>query len=68
VVKIAPVPKQIIEKGIATAGLVACILTGKFVDALPFYRQEKLQCIGYHTCSALSWIVTKNISTKKVLA
>ncbi|MBU4326283.1 MAG: IS66 family transposase [Proteobacteria bacterium] len=41
VVKIAPVPKQIIEKGIATAGLLAHILTAKFVDALPFYRQEK---------------------------
>jgi transposase len=41
VVKIAPVPKQIIEKGINTAGLVAYILTDKFVDALPFYRQEK---------------------------
>ena len=39
--KIAPVPKQIIEKGIATAGLLAHILTGKFVDALPFYRQER---------------------------
>jgi len=41
VVKIAPVPKQIIAKGIATAGLLAHILVAKFVDALPFYRQEK---------------------------
>lgn len=41
VVKIAPVPKQIIEKGIATAGLLAHILIGKFCDALPFYRQER---------------------------
>ena len=40
VVKIAPVPKQIIAKGIATAGLLAHILTAKFCDALPFYRQE----------------------------
>ena len=40
-VKIAPVPPQIIPKGIATAGLLAYILTSKFVDALPFYRQEK---------------------------
>ncbi|MCB2218555.1 MAG: IS66 family transposase, partial [Desulfobulbaceae bacterium] len=40
-VKIAPVPKQIIDKGIATAGLLAHILTAKFCDALPFYRQEK---------------------------
>jgi transposase len=40
-VKIAPPPTQIIPKGIATAGLVSHILTGKFCDALPFYRQEK---------------------------
>lgn len=40
-VKIAPVPAQIIPKGIATAGLLAYVLTAKFVDALPFYRQEK---------------------------
>ena len=41
VVKISPAPKQIIEKGIATAGLLAHILTAKFCDALPFYRQER---------------------------
>jgi len=40
-VKIAPAPKQIIDKGIATAGLLAHIITAKFCDALPFYRQEK---------------------------
>ena len=39
--KIAPVPKQVIAKGIATAGLLAHILVAKFVDALPFCRQEK---------------------------
>jgi transposase len=41
VVRIAPAPKQIVEKGIATAGLLAHILTAKFCDALPFYRQER---------------------------
>lgn len=40
-VKIAPVPAQIIPKGLPTAGLLAYILTAKFCDALPFYRQEK---------------------------
>jgi len=40
-VKIAPVPPQIIPKGIASGGLLAHILTAKFEDALPFYRQEK---------------------------
>jgi transposase len=41
-VTIAPVPVQFIPKGIATPGLVAHILTAKFEDALPFYRQEKI--------------------------
>ncbi len=40
-VKIAPVPPQIIPKGLATAGLLAHVLTAKFCDGLPFYRQEK---------------------------
>jgi len=40
-VKIAPVPPQIIPKSIVSSGLLAHILTGKFVDHLPFYRQEK---------------------------
>ena len=40
-IKIAPVPPQIVPKGIASAGLLAHILTAKFADALPFYRQEK---------------------------
>ena len=40
-VKIAPLPPRIIPKSIATPGLLSYILTSKFVDALPFYRQEK---------------------------
>ncbi len=40
-VKIAPVPPQIIPKSIVSPGLLAHILTGKFIDHTPFYRQEK---------------------------
>jgi transposase len=40
-VKIAPVPPRIIPRSIATPGLLAQILTAKFVDHTPFYRQEK---------------------------
>jgi transposase len=40
-VKIAPVHLQIIPKSIASPGLLAHVLTSKFVDSLPFYRQEK---------------------------
>lgn len=41
-VKIAPVPVELIPKSIATPELLAYLLTSKFVDALPFYRQEKI--------------------------
>lgn len=40
-VTIAKMPEQIIPKSISTPGLLAHILTAKFADALPFYRQEK---------------------------
>jgi transposase len=41
-VSIAPMPEQMIPKSIAGPGLLAWSLTGKFVDALPFYRIEKI--------------------------
>jgi hypothetical protein len=41
VVRIAPMPPQIIPKGIATPSLLAQGITAKFVDAMPFYRQTK---------------------------
>ena len=40
-VKIAPRPAQIIPKSLAHASLLAHVVTAKFVDALPLYRQEK---------------------------
>jgi transposase len=39
-VSIAPAPPTIIPKSIVTPSLLAHVLTGKFVDAVPFYRQE----------------------------
>lgn len=41
VVKIAPPAEQLVPKSMASASLLACILTAKYADALPFYRQEK---------------------------
>lgn len=38
-VKIAPLPAQPIEKGMAGAGLLADVLVSKYQDALPLYRQ-----------------------------
>lgn len=40
-VKIAPAPKFALPKSIASASLLAHIVTAKFVDSLPFYRQEQ---------------------------
>jgi transposase len=46
-VKTAPVPPQPIPKSNASAGLLAYIVTAKFLDALPLYRQSKqFQRIG----------------------
>ena len=41
-IMIAPVPARILPRSIATPSLLASVLTGKFCDALPFYRQEKM--------------------------
>lgn len=38
----APLPAQIIPQGIATASSISFVLTNKFVDGLPYYRQEKI--------------------------
>ncbi len=41
-VRIAPRAAQIIPKSIAHSSLLAAIVTGKFIDGLPLYRQEKM--------------------------
>lgn len=38
----APVPAQVIDKGIPTAGLLAHVMVAKFADHLPLYLQEKI--------------------------
>lgn len=38
----APVPAQIIDKGIPTAGLLAQVLVAKYADHMPLYRQESI--------------------------
>jgi transposase len=70
VVKIAPPPLQIIPKSIATAGLLAYILTAKFCDALPFYRQERqLERIGVEIsrASMCSWAMKAAAACQPVL-
>ena len=38
----APVPAQVIDKGIATASLLAQVLVAKYSDHLPLHRQEHI--------------------------
>src|SRR5690606_14391384 len=38
----APVPPQVIDKGIPTAGLLAQVLVSKYADHAPLYRQEQM--------------------------
>ena len=45
-----PVEPQIIDAGVPTAGLVAHTLVSRFVDHLPYYRQEAINArSGVHT-------------------
>ena len=41
-VNTAKMPERMIPGSIASSGLLAYVLTSKFVDSLPFYRQEKM--------------------------
>ena len=59
-VKTAPLPPQPIPKSNASAGLLAYIVTAKFIDALPLYRQSKqFRRIGVYLPRATlaSWTV-----------
>jgi transposase len=41
-VKIAPVPAQILPRSNAVPGLLAHVITAKYVDGLPLHRQETI--------------------------
>ena len=41
-VKTAPLPAQMVPRSNAASGLLAHIVTSKYVDALPLYRQERI--------------------------
>ncbi len=48
-VRVAAPPASIIPKSIVTPGLLSFIIVNKFVDHLPYYRQEKrFERIGIH--------------------
>jgi transposase len=59
-VKVAPPPASPIPKSFATPSLLAQIITSKYVDALPLYRQAKIfQRMGVDLSRATiaSWVI-----------
>ena len=59
-VTMAPPPPQPIPKSFATPSLLAQIVTSKYADALPLYRQAKIfQRMGVDLCRATlaSWVI-----------
>lgn len=69
-VKIAPPPKQILPKSIASPGLLAQVVTAKFADSLPFYRQEKqFARLGYEISrtNMANWVIQVGVILEKLL-
>lgn len=59
-VKIAPLPPAMIPKSNASEGLLAYLLTAKFCDALPLYRQERIFArfgIDITRATMCSWVL-----------
>jgi transposase len=59
-VKTAPPVPSIIPKGIATASLLAAIVTAKYADGLPLYRQEEIltrQGVDLSRTSMARWVI-----------
>ena len=69
-VRIAPVPKTLIPKGIATAGLLAFIVTAKFCDALPLYRQQSQFAridVDLPRSTMADWMLTTAVACEPVM-
>ena len=59
-IRIAPRPAQILPKALAHSSLLAEVVTGKFVDGMPLYRQEKIfarEGIEFSRQTLSGWIV-----------
>ena len=55
----APVPAQVIDKGVPTAGLLAQVLVAKYADHQPLYRQEGIferAGIGIPRSTLAQWV------------
>jgi transposase len=69
--RIAPRPAQILPKALAHSSLLAEVVTGKFVDGLPLYRQEKIfarEGIELSRQTMSGWIVQLATPLEPVMA
>src|SRR6185437_10652547 len=68
-VKTAPPVPSIIPKGIATPGLLAAIVTAKYADGLPLYRQEEIlgrQGVDLSRTSMARWVVQAALAARPI--
>ena len=60
-VRMAPPPTELLPKSLASAGLVSHIITAKYCDALPLYRQERIfrrMGVEIPRASMARWVIT----------
>jgi transposase len=59
-VKIAPVPAQVLPRSNAAPGLLAHLITAKYVDSLPLHRQERIFArhgVALPRATQAAWII-----------
>lgn len=70
-VRIAPRPEQILPKSIAHSSVIADVVTRKFVDGLPLYRQQSIYArdgIDLSRQTMSGWIIRLHESLQPLMA
>ncbi|MCU7817143.1 MAG: IS66 family transposase [Candidatus Thiodiazotropha sp. (ex Rostrolucina anterorostrata)] len=70
-VRIAPRPDQILPKSIAHHSVIADVVTRKFVDGLPFYRQEAIHAregIDLSRQTMSGWVIQRHERLSPLMA
>ncbi len=69
-IKSAPLPAHILPKTNASAGLLAYLVTSKYVDSLPLYRLEKVlerQDVRVPRSTQALWMIALNLALQPLL-
>lgn len=64
-IKTAPPVPMLVPKGIPTGSLIAAIVTAKYADGLPLYRQEDIlsrQGVDIPRCTMARWIIQASLA------